>query len=136
MTNFNMSTGISPVARFFTGALLVVAIPCFAQFPADVPTKTAPAVSRLGPVFAQSASRSPVAVRPADQPQPAAQQAERVVNRHSGGCPPDSGSLCYDYRSGRVVYKPMRLLLPAIPGMTPENLAVHRDKIVAQYTFK
>lgn len=132
-----MISGVFPVARFFTGAFLGVALPCFAQLPAaDVPAKTLPAITRQVSTAALSQVRSPVAVRPADQPQPAAQQAEKVANRSSGGCPPDSGSLCYDYRSARVVYKPMRLLLPAIPGMTPENLAVHRDKIVAQYTFK
>ena len=52
------------------------------------------------------------------------------------GCARHSASLCYDYRSGRAIYKPTRRLLPAIPGMTPHNLAVHRDKVVAQYTFK
>ena len=52
------------------------------------------------------------------------------------GCARNSASLCYDYRSGRAIYKPTRRLLPAIPGMTPHNLAVHRNKVVAQYTFK
>lgn len=51
-------------------------------------------------------------------------------------CAQSSGSLCYDYRSGHAMYKPMRNLLPVIPGMTPHNLSLHRDRIVAEYTFK
>lgn len=57
---------------------------------------------------------------------------ERIPN----GCAHNNGSLCYDYRSGSAVYKPMRKLLPDIPGMTPHNLSIRRDKVVAQYTFK
>ena len=52
------------------------------------------------------------------------------------GCAHNSAALCYDYRTGRAVYKPTRKLLPGIPGLTPHNLAIHRDRIVAQYTFK
>ncbi len=52
------------------------------------------------------------------------------------GCTNNSASLCFDYRSGRAVYKPMRKLLPEISGMMPHNLSIRRDKIVAQYTFK
>lgn len=51
-------------------------------------------------------------------------------------CSKASGALCYDYRTGHAVYKPMRSLLPPISGMTPHNLSLRRDKIVAQYTFK
>lgn len=137
MTRFSMNAGVLPVVRYFTGALLGAALPCFAQLPsAELPTKAVPVMSGHMSAAILSVGRSAVAVRPADQPQPVAKQTEWVANHASGGCPPDSGSLCNDYREGRVVYKPMRLLLPAILGMTPANLAVHRDKIVAQYTFK
>jgi hypothetical protein len=51
-------------------------------------------------------------------------------------CARNGGGLCYDYRSGHAVYKPMRSLLPHIPGMTPQNLVIHRNRIVAKYTFK
>ena len=67
-----------------------------------------------------------------------------VIFRHSpqnldqlpNGCGQKGGSLCFDYRSGQAVYKPMRQLLPGIPGMTPHNLSIRRGKVVAQYTFK
>ncbi len=51
-------------------------------------------------------------------------------------CTQKSGSLCFDYRTGHAVYKPMRRLLPAIPGMTPHNLSIRRNRIVAEYRFK
>ena len=53
-----------------------------------------------------------------------------------GGCARSRAALCYDYRTGSAVYKPMRNLLPEIPGLTPQNLSIRRDKIVARYTFK
>ena len=52
------------------------------------------------------------------------------------GCAKNPGALCYDYRTGSAVYKPMRILLPDLPGMAPQNLSVRRNKIVAQYSFK
>lgn len=60
----------------------------------------------------------------------------RTLERLPNACDQNSGSLCFDYRSGRTVYKPMRKLLPEIPGMTAHNLSLRRNKIVAQYTFK
>jgi hypothetical protein len=58
--------------------------------------------------------------------------ADLVADR----CRDPSASLCYDARSRKVIYKPMRSLLPGIPGMTPHNLTLSRNKITASYTFK
>jgi hypothetical protein len=44
-------------------------------------------------------------------------------------------SLCYDPSSGRIVYKPARMLMPDIPGLQRENISVKRDRIVFRYTF-
>ena len=44
-------------------------------------------------------------------------------------------TLCYDPRSGRIVYKPARGLMPDIPGLQRENISVKRDRIVFRYTF-
>jgi hypothetical protein len=44
-------------------------------------------------------------------------------------------SLCYDANSGRIVYKPARLLMPDIPGLQRENISVKRDRIVLRYSF-
>ena len=62
--------------------------------------------------------------------------SQRNPQRLPNACDQNSGSLCFDYQSGRTVYKPMRKLLPEIPGMTAHNLSLRRNKIVAQYTFK
>ena len=59
-------------------------------------------------------------------------KSEQIPN----GCARNPGALCYDYQTGSAVYKPMRSLLPDLPGMTPHNLSLRRNKIVAQYTFK
>jgi hypothetical protein len=45
-------------------------------------------------------------------------------------------SLCYDSSSGRIVYKPARMLMPEIPGMQRENISVKRDRIVFRYSFQ
>ena len=45
-------------------------------------------------------------------------------------------SLCYDPHSRRIVYKPARAFMPDIPGMTPENISVRRDRIVFRYSFQ
>jgi hypothetical protein len=44
-------------------------------------------------------------------------------------------SLCYDPNSGRIVYKPARMLMPDIPGLQRENISVKMDRIVLRYTF-
>jgi hypothetical protein len=57
---------------------------------------------------------------------------EQVSDR----CKDPGASLCYDTRTRKFIYKPMRRFLPEIPGMTPHNLALSRNKITASYTFK
>jgi hypothetical protein len=44
-------------------------------------------------------------------------------------------ALCYDPHSGRIVYKPARMLMPDIPGLQRENISVKRDRIVLRYSF-
>jgi hypothetical protein len=48
----------------------------------------------------------------------------------------ESTSLCYDYKSGRAVYKPTRNWMPEIPGMRPESITMKRDKLAFNYSFK
>ena len=70
------------------------------------------------------------------EPQSIFRDTPKTLEKIPNACSQTSGSLCFDYRTGHAVYKPMRTLLPAISGMTPHNLSLRRDKIVAQYTFK
>lgn len=53
-----------------------------------------------------------------------------------GSCSRDADTLCYDYRQGRVVYKPARKLMPKITGLRRESLTLKRDKITLNYSFK
>ena len=75
-------------------------------------------------------------VRSEYQPRETLSGATIEQQHHPGGCAPNSGSLCFDYRTGSALYKPMRQFLPDIPGMTPHNLSIRRNRIVADYTFK
>ena len=49
-------------------------------------------------------------------------------------CDGDS-SLCYDPTNGHIVYKPARQLMPQIPGLQRENIAVNRHRILFKYSF-
>ena len=53
-----------------------------------------------------------------------------------GSCTASSNTLCYDYKTGRAVYKPARQLMPEISGMRRESLTLKRDKITFNYSFK
>lgn len=44
-------------------------------------------------------------------------------------------SLCYEPTTGRIIYKPARALMPAIPGLRRENISVKRDRITLKYSF-
>ena len=43
--------------------------------------------------------------------------------------------LCYDANSGHIVFKPARQFMPDLPGMTPENISVKKDRVVLRYSF-
>lgn len=103
-----------------TGAPVTITQEMLQQAPTPLqPSKSAPA--RLGGEI---------------EPQIIFREIPKTVEQIPNACSRTSGSLCFDYRTGHAVYKPMRTLLPAISGMTPHNLSLRRDKIVAQYTFK
>ena len=44
--------------------------------------------------------------------------------------------LCYDVNNGgHIVYKPARNFMPDLPGLTPENISIKRDRIIFKYSF-
>jgi hypothetical protein len=61
------------------------------------------------------------------------------TNRSTGSapnaCSADSSMLCYDYRTGRAVFKPTRHLVPPIPGLKAESITLKRDKLAINYSF-
>ena len=56
--------------------------------------------------------------------------------RPRGACENNGGNLCYDVDSRRVVYRPIRKYMPAVDGLTPENISVKRNGIVLKYSFR
>lgn len=54
----------------------------------------------------------------------------------TGSCGLASVELCYDYREGRLVYRPTRNWMPEIGGLTPEHISVRRDSVVFKYSFR
>lgn len=63
-------------------------------------------------------------------------QAPVTARGPRGACEATASDLCYDALEGRIVYRPARRLLPAVEGLTPESLAVRRDRIVLRYSFR
>src|SRR5262245_51146211 len=47
----------------------------------------------------------------------------------SGACDARSTELCYDYTSGRIVYKGTKNYMPEISGMKPEHISVRKDRV-------
>jgi hypothetical protein len=72
-------------------------------------------------------------VIPISEPDLLPRRDERLEQSRSS-CSGDR-SLCYDPGSGRIVYKPARMLMPDIPGLQRENISVKRDRIVFRYSF-
>ena len=51
-------------------------------------------------------------------------------------CKADSTSLCYDYRTGKAIYKPSKEWVPNIIGLKAEGLSAKRDRVTFLYSFK
>ena len=133
-----MSAKMPMAPWLFAGAMMAVATSGMAEAPPwkSVPVKFTPEMIQQASKAAQPSQDRSYLRHKEYQTQELFRDTSKNITHVPNGCSQNSGSLCFDYRSGRAVYKPMRQLLPAIPGMTPHNLSIRRDKIVAQYTFK
>ena len=122
----------------FAAALSVAPMLCLAEAPprGSAPVTITPEMLQQAPVTPLPSRNAPYRLQRDAEPQVILRDAHKSVEHIPNACSKASGSLCYDYRTGHAVYKPMRALLPPISGMTPHNLSLRRDKIVAQYTFK
>lgn len=121
-----------------SAAIIAVSMLSTAEVPPSVgaPVTITPEMLRQAPSSSQPSKSAPTRLGAEAESQIIAREVPKAHEQIPNACSPASGSLCFDYRAGHAVYKPMRALLPAIPGMTPHNLSLRRDKIVAQYTFK
>ena len=54
----------------------------------------------------------------------------------NGACSVTRSDVCYDYREGRLIYRPARNWMPEFSGLTPESISVRRDKVTFTYSFK
>jgi hypothetical protein len=75
-----------------------------------------------------------VAAAPEPELRLAAVQRDIPQPQSRSSCTADR-DLCYDANSGNIVFKPIRQFMPGLPGMTPENISVKRDRIVFRYSF-
>ena len=53
-----------------------------------------------------------------------------------GACEASASDLCYDLADGRVVYRPVREYMPAMPGLRAESISVRHDRVVLKYSFR
>jgi hypothetical protein len=63
-----------------------------------------------------------------------APQREAPQAQSNSSCNADR-EFCYDADSGHIVFKPARQFMPGLPGMTPENVSVKKDRIILRYSF-
>lgn len=128
-------------ARFFrfTAGCVIVSCACLAeaQTPLPMKSKMTASVTTLSPTASRSApfvaNRGPHWGEDSPTLLPLTPTRDSVI---SGSCTQDTETLCYDYRQGRVVYKPARKLMPEIQGLRRESLTLKRDKVTLNYSFK
>lgn len=132
-----MNAKILPVPWIFAAALLAVATAGMAETPPRhvAPVKITPELILQASELPQPSQDSPYLLRRDVQAHDLFRDTPKNLEHVPNGCSHNNASLCFDYRTGHAVYKPMRKLLPEIPGMTAHNLSLRRGKIVAQYTF-
>ena len=63
-----------------------------------------------------------------------APQRDNPLAQSRSSCNADR-DLCYDANSGHIVFKPARQFMPGLPGMTPENISLKKDRIILRYSF-
>lgn len=54
----------------------------------------------------------------------------------SGACGEKAAEVCYDARSGRLVYKGSRHWMPEISGLKAEHISVRRNRVELRYSFR
>jgi hypothetical protein len=113
-------------------ALTVVAVPGFAS---AAETKAAPLQLKPKSAISVATHNSAPFVIPSAEPElDLLPRRDERLEQSRSSCSGDR-SLCYDPSSGRIVYKPARMLMPDIPGLQRENISVKKDRIVLRYTF-
>lgn len=105
-----------------------------ASFPAKVSPKTL-AQAAPAPTQPSPATNRPFLLEPENELPGVTFNSRLEREKIAGSCAASSASLCYDYRTGRAVYRPAREWMPEINGLRRESMSVKRDKVVLQYSF-
>jgi hypothetical protein len=112
-----------------------IAIVALSDFARAADTKAAPLQLKPKAALAVATHNSAPFVIPSSEPElDLLPRRDERLEQSRSSCSGER-SLCYDPSSGRVVYKPARVLMPDIPGLQRENISVKRDRIVLRYTF-
>ena len=129
---------MNPVVLALAFALLVApaseASEPLAQPPLKLRSKAA-----ISEVLSANPAATPAPYRAAREEEPGLEllpppQADPRLESSRSSCSGER-SLCYDPRTGRIVYKPARALMPEIPGLRRENISLKRDRITLRYSF-
>lgn len=134
-----MSAGKRVLGPGLGAAILAWSCACSAQVVGVLPMRPKFAESsqlRSTPPVSAPSRSAPFVARFGDAPPDLLPLGPQTDTGIPGSCARAGDSLCYDYRQGRVVYKPARRLMPEIAGLRRESLSVKRDKVTLNYSFK
>jgi hypothetical protein len=118
--------------RFFALAAGLAAAPCLT---AAADMKPALELRPKAALMAAIPHDSAPFVVAASEPQlHLAPQRDTPAAQSRSSCTADR-DLCYDANSGHIVFKPARQFMPDLPGMTPENISLKKDRVIFRYSF-
>lgn len=127
-----METGLNRIAKAALVPLVLAAMPALAVDGLELLQKSRVAAPTPEP---KMAPRAPFTTAVPDPLPELLYTAEQDQRDYRGECRSNGNSLCYDKYSNTVVYRPVRQYMPAIPGLTPENISVKRSGVVLKYSF-
>lgn len=102
---------------------------------AKISPKTLAQASAPAQTQPSSSTNRPFVLEPENELPGVSFNGRAVREKIAGSCAASSASICYDYRTGRAVYRPAREWMPEINGLKRESLSVKRDKVVLHYSF-
>lgn len=115
--------------RFAVVLLALLASPALAE---EAGTALRAKALAAAPVAAQE----PAHEAPKADPYAAIFAAPPVVHVTAVDACGSTRTLCYDANERRIVYRGAKSLMPAMPGLTAESVALRRDRVVLRYSFR
>jgi len=84
--------------------------------------------------FGARTVQAPV-MAPAESGPDATRHAETGNIGARAGCENSEAAFCYDAADNHIVYRPARQFMPAVKGLTAENVSMRRHGIRFKYSF-